>query len=289
MTSPLLHSSVSLFRIACAAVLASTLSVVTSGAEPQPFSYSNDFSAHGASAKQITTTATSANDYFSKYSETGTWELINGRIKASWTGSPEGVSSFVKRDFRDGNLLGAGLYIDNPSLTVTTWWANGNSSDAFLWGYFGVLNASGQGYIAAVSRSGIVQFFEVDTLSSDTSSWTLLGSQETGFKQGLNDRNSFAFSIQGNDLTLTNTKLSDSTNASFSVTLASLTYSEFTTIVLGGKFGTGPSGSNFNPNFDDLLVTGTIAGTSIPEPGSVALVFGAVALAAIALSRRRFR
>ncbi|WP_043586536.1 PEP-CTERM sorting domain-containing protein [Geminisphaera colitermitum] len=288
MTSPLLHFKVSLFRIACAAMLSSAISVVSSGAETQSFSYGNDFSAYGATAKAITSTATSANDYFSKNSEIGTWELINGRIKASWTGSSDGVSSFVKRDFRDGNLLSAGLYINNPSLTVTTYWSNGNSTDGFLWSYFGLLNASGQGYVAAVSRSGTIQFFEINTLS-DTSSWTLLGSQDTSFRQGQSDKHSFTFSIQGNDLTLTNTKLAGSTNASFSVILSSLKYSEFTTITLGGKFGTGSSGSNFNPNFDDLLVTGTLANTVVPEPSSIALLFGGIALAAIALSRRRRR
>ncbi len=285
MTSPISDFRASLTRIACAAILSGALSVAASAAETSPFSYNNDFSAYGASAKAITTTATSANDYFYKDSATATWEFINGRIKASWTGSSTGVSSFVKRDFREGDLLGAGLHIRNPSLTVTTFWTNGNSTDAFLWSYFGLLNASGQGYVAAVSRTGIIQFYEVDTLTP--SSWTLLGSKETGFVQGLNDKNAFTFSIQGNDLTLTNTWLKDMTRASFSVTLSTLKYSEFTTMALGGKFGTGSSGSTFNPNFDDLRVTGTA--TAIPEASSLALLFGGAALTAIALFRKRLK
>jgi len=280
MRSLMFSSKISLSHIACVAVLASALPSFAVGAD---FSYSNDFSEYGVNPKTITSTASSANGFFSKDPELGTWELINGRVKAVWTGSSEGVSSFVKRDFREDNLLGVEQSIENPSLTIAAYWTNGNSADAFLWSYFGLLNASGQGYIAAVSRSGIIEFFEVDSLS-DASSWTLLGSNDTGFMQGQTTHHSFTFSIQSNDLTLVNTNLSKSTDASFSVALPSLKYSEFTTIVFGGKFGTGSSGSSFNVNFDDLLVTGT----SIPEPGSVALLSGGVALAACALFRRKF-
>lgn len=281
MKSLILNFRFSISHIALAAAIFGALPSLAVGAE---FSYTNDFNTHGAAAKVITTTPTSTNDYFSKYSEVGTWELINGRMKADWTGSQAGVSSFVELDFRDNNLLGSGQSIVNPSLTAATRWTNGNSGDAFLWNYFGFLNTAGQGYVAAVSRSGIVQFFEVNALS-DESSWVLLGDRDINLRQGLSAQHSFTFSIQDDELTLVDTRVSDSVSASFSVALSSLKYSEFTTIVLGGKFGTGPSGSTFNINFDDLLVTGT----SVPESSSVALVFGGGALAAMILFRKKIK
>lgn len=276
MIAQIPNHGVLLPRLVLIAISSCLLLVSALVAQAESFTYSNNFS--GATNGKIDTSPNNTKgDYFYAYDESSRnylWEYLNQQIKASWSGvAGVGSAGFVVRNFHDGGLLDQGAYLLNPTATVTTWWTNGNSFDTKLWNYVGFLDASGKGYVAGINRTGVAAIFRLDSgLTSDTASWVQLGSKDLGFSLATNTNLNLTFSISGSTLTLG----SSGSGQSLSVALTSLEYSEFTTIVLGGKL------ISETMKFDDLTVNATV----IPEPSSVALIISGIILGGACYSRK---